>query len=337
MREATAPLLRCPRCHTDGALELDAGARAASEVREGELACAVCGRRGEVARGVADLLHAPPEFVAREAAGLERFAAVMRADGWDRERVLRLPDEPSPYWHGQRASFEALLARVAFEPGQRLLDVGSNTCWASAAFARRGLEVIALDIARHELQGLDTADWWMERDGTHFERVLGVMFDLPIASGTLDHVFCCEVLHHNDLRNLFRTLREAHRVLRPGGTLSVIRETLRAPLNPQLRPGRDVGEFEGHEHAFLASTYWLAARRAGFEVRVQDPAGHWVLGGEPFRLDEATRLKTSVKLAALNFARRRPGLRAAYRAWLHGVGGAVPLSLVCVKPGGGGR
>jgi len=25
-----------------------------------------------------------------------------------------------------------------------LLDVGSNTCWASAAFARRGLDVVAL-------------------------------------------------------------------------------------------------------------------------------------------------------------------------------------------------
>ncbi len=115
--------------------------------------------------------------------------------------------------------------------------------------------MIALDIASYEMQGLRTANWWMERDGTHFERVLGPMFDLPLASGTLDHVFCCEVLHHNTLRTLVRTFREAHRVLKPSGVLSVIRETLRAPMDPQLRPGHEVAKFEGNEHAFLASTY----------------------------------------------------------------------------------
>jgi SAM-dependent methyltransferase/uncharacterized protein YbaR (Trm112 family) len=329
VREQTVPLLRCPACHADGTLRLTARARDEREVREGSLTCTRCGRSGEVTHGVAGLLHDPPPFVAREAAGLERFAAVMRADGWDRERVLQLPDEPSPYWHGQRASFDALRATVAFRPGQRLLDVGSNTCWASAAFARDGLQVLALDIAAHELQGLDTAQWWMERDGTHFERLLGVMYDLPVASGTLDHVFCCEVLHHNGAANLRRTLREAHRVLKPGGTLSVIRETLRAPLNPQLHPGREVAEFEGHEHAFLAASYLTAARTAGFRTTVLDPAAHWVLGGEPFA--PPARRRGAVKLAVLDAVRRHAITRRAYRAYLHHVAGTVPLSFVAVK------
>ena len=329
MRPTTAPLLRCPRCHADGALTLSARVEDDREVVTGTLTCGRCGRTGAVERGVADLLHDPPAFVRAEAAGLERFAAVMRADGWDRERILRLPDEPSPYWHGQRASLAQLRATVAFEPGQRLLDVGSNTCWASAAFARDGLEVLALDIAAHELQGLDTARWWMDRDGTCFERLLGVMYDLPVASGTLDHVFCCEVLHHNGLANLHRTLREAHRVLKPGGTLSVIRETLRAPLAPQLRPGHEVAEFEGHEHAFLAATYLTAARAAGFRSRVLDPAGHWVLSDAPFA--PARRRRGRLKLRALDQIRRRPVTRRAYRAYLHHVAGGVPLSFVAVK------
>jgi ubiquinone/menaquinone biosynthesis C-methylase UbiE len=128
-----------------------------------------------------------------------------------------------------------------------------------------------------------------------------------------------------------RTLREAHRVLRPGGTLSVIRETLRAPLSPQLRPGHEVAEFEGHEHAFLASTYLLAARAADLKVRVLDPAGHWVLDGRPFVLDEATRVRTSLKFTALQAVRRTAPLRRAYRAHLHHVAGSVPFSFVATK------
>lgn len=312
-------LLRCPRCHADGALRPQGD----------DLACTRCGRIAHVEDGIVDLLHDPPPFVVAEAAGLARFADLMRADGWDRERVLNLPDEPSPYWHGQRASLAQLKQTVGFRPGQRLLDVGSNTCWASASFARDGLEVLALDIATHELQGLKTGAWWMERDGTHFERLLGVMYDLPVASGTLDHVFCCEVLHHNGLGNLRRTFKEAHRVLRPGGTLSVIRETLRAPLTPMLRPGREVAEFEGHEHAFLAATYLTAARAAGFRTTVLDPAGHWVLSGEPF--GPPRRRLGAVKLSTLDAIRRNRLGRRAYRAYLHHVAGTVPLSFVAIK------
>lgn len=329
VQDATAPLLRCPRCRTDGRLLATATERDAAEIRTGTVVCGACGWTGAVAGGIVDLLHAPPAFVVREAAGLARFAEEMRNAGWDRERVLRLPDEPSAFWHGQRASFDALRAAVDFRPGERLLDIGANTCWASAAFARDGLDVVALDISRHELQGLETADWWMAHDGTRFERALGVMFDLPFAPGTFDHVFCCEVLHHNTPGNLVRTLREAHRVLRPGGRLSVIRETLRAPGNLQLRPGHEVAQYDGNEHAFTAASYLAAARLAGFRVEVLDPAHHWVLSGDPF--PPATRLRGRIRLAALERVRRGPRSRRAYRAWLHHVAGGVPLSFVASR------
>src|SRR4051794_3748654 len=156
MRDSLIQLLRCPRCSAEASFSIEAAERDEREIRSGSLACSSCGHVSVVQRGVVDLLPDPPEVVRREAEGLARFADVMRADGWDRERVLRLPDEPSPYWHGQRTSFAALLDTVDFAPGQRLLDVGANTCWASAAFARRGLDVLALDITRRQLQGLDT-------------------------------------------------------------------------------------------------------------------------------------------------------------------------------------
>lgn len=235
-------------------------------MRDGELACARCGQRYGITDGIVDLLFEPAEFVRRECAGLERFAEVMRADGWDRERIRALPDVDLPYWHGQRQAIDALLRRSAVRPGERLLDVGSNTCWASNIFAARGLEVIALDIATTELQGLRTADYFLDRGEVFFERVLSVMFEPALADASFDHVFCCEVLHHNDRQHLDASFRELHRLLRPGGRLFVVNEPLRFPLRLKRDHGLEVAQFEGNEHVYFLHEYYLAARRAGFAV-----------------------------------------------------------------------
>ena len=162
--------LRCPVCRLDRTLRLRAERSDEREVREGALVCSACGAERPVHRGVADLLVNPPEHVAREAAGLERFAEHMRADGWNRERVRRLPDIDDGYWYVQGVSINQTAATMQFEAGQSLLDVGSNTCWASNFFARRGLNVVALDISTAELQGLYTSDYFIEDGTSYFER-----------------------------------------------------------------------------------------------------------------------------------------------------------------------
>jgi SAM-dependent methyltransferase len=278
-------------------------------VRKGQLRCARCDERFAIADGIVELLFAPPRFVLRERAGLERFAEVMRADGWDRERIRALPDVDLPYWHGQRRGVDALLKRVSLQPGARLLDVGSNTCWASRLFAARGLEVIALDIATTELQGLRTADLLIGEDEVFFERVLSTMFAPALAAESVDYVFCCEVLHHNDSRYLRRTFRELHRVLRPGGLLFVVNEPLRFPLRMKRDHGVEVAQFDANEHVYFLHEYYLAARRAGFDVSVVSlaEAGHGATAGGALRA----------------------GGRAAWRQLIRG---DVPLSMDCTKP-----
>jgi hypothetical protein len=190
-----APELRCTSCGADRSLLLDAREEDEREVRAGTLECVRCATRFAVADGVAELMAEAPEPVAREAAGLERFAEVIA------RRRLGSPAHPAPARGAerlQRTAFEQLLRTVSPERGARLLGVGSNTCWASNLFARRGLSVVAVDIALTEMQGLRTAHWFLDDGCPHFERVLGSMFNLPFAGESLDYVFCSQVRHHRD-------------------------------------------------------------------------------------------------------------------------------------------
>lgn len=290
------------------------------EVRKGALHCRSCGEQFPIEDGIAELMPDPPEHVAREAAGLARFAEVMRADGWDCERIRELPYVDLPYWWGQRRAFDYWIDQLPFRAGEWLLDVGANTCWASALFAQRGLSVIALDIATIELQGLRAAECHIDDGSLYFDRVLSSMAEPAIASGSIDYVFCCEVLHHNDRSALRQTLRECYRVLRPGGSLIVVNEPLRFPLRPKRDHAREVAEFEGNEHVYFLHEYVLAARSAGFRVSVRYPRN-------------SPRRSREEPPAALPPSRRPRLVRRAYAAWKLAAAGDASLNMLCRRPG----
>jgi SAM-dependent methyltransferase len=324
--------LRCPACLSQASFELRVSASDEHEVREGTLHCCVCANEFAVHRGVPELLYEPPEHILKEAAGLERFAEQMRQEGWDRELVRRLPNLEHGYWYVQARSMHQLLTTVPFHAGQSVLDVGSNTCWASNHFAERGLQAIAMDIATPELQGLYTADWFIEDGHVFFERVLGSMDAIPLASSSVDYVYCCQVLHHNDLASLRRTFAEIFRVLRPGGRLLVVNETLKTLRDPHGVHDEGVEQFEGYEHAHWAARYRWEASRAGFLTEVVEP--HY----RPFFGDAVLPSDTggagpSALLRRVGFALRHVGIvRRLYLAWLNQVEGGVSLNMIATKP-----
>lgn len=330
MQEDFAPkFLRCPSCRREHTLRVLAGESDEREAREGVLACAACGAECPLHRGVGHLMPTAPDHVNLEAAGLERFAEYMRADGWDKARILRLPDLDDGYWYVQRRSMRQLLGMIDFEPGEWLVDVGSNTCWASNQFAARGLGVIALDISTAEMQGLYTSDYFIEDGISYFERVLGSMYDMPIASGTLDYVFCCEVLHHNDAASLRRTFKEAFRVLKPGGRMLIFNETIKTATDPIGVHTEGVEQFEGYEHAFWAWRYRWEATRAGFLTRVVEPCYQWFFDVPiPPRPPPLRKLRDR----ALFEMRSRAVGHRAYLAWLNQVRGGVQMNMIATKP-----
>ncbi len=338
--------LRCPVCDRDRTLRLRAAESDAREVREGTLRCTACGIELPVHRGVAELMPAPPEHVVREAAGLERYTREMKAAGWDRDRIRRLPYVEDGYWFVQSSSMHQLLTTIDFQPGQWLLDVGSNTCWASNHFAVRGLRTIALDISTVELQGLYTSDFFLDDGTAYFERVLGSMNEIPLASGSLDYVYCCEVLHHNDPPGLRRTFQEAFRVLKPGGRLLMINETIKTIRDPVGVHTEGVAQWEGYEHAYWALRYRFEAVRAGFATEILEPRYRWPFGEAKPRPGSGAaawrgvaRAARSKSLPAIAIA-ARPVVpasslgRRVYLLWLNHVHGGVQLNMIATKPPG---
>jgi SAM-dependent methyltransferase len=324
--------LRCPACRRDHVLQLRVESSDEREVREGRLRCSACASEFAVHRGVVELLHEPPPHILAEAAGLERFAEQMRGEGWDRELVRRLPELEHGYWYVQARSMYQLLSTIPFRPGQSIVDVGSNTCWAANHFAERGLRAIALDIATAELQGLYTAEYFIDDDHVFFERVLGSMDAIPLASSSVDYVYCCEVLHHNDPAGLRRTFAEIFRVLRPGGRLLMVNETLRTLRDPSGVHVEGVEQYEGYEHAHWALGYRWEATRAGFFTDVTEPHYRAFFGDTELVLAPGTsRLRASGR--RLGFALRGSSLaRRAYLAWLNHVWGGVSMNMVATKP-----
>jgi SAM-dependent methyltransferase len=296
------------------------------------LHCEACATEFALHRGVPELLHNPPAHVIAEAAGLERFAEQMRLEGWDRELVRRLPDLEHGYWYVQSRSMHQLLTTVPFTAGESLLDVGSNTCWATNHFAERGLEAIAMDIATPELQGLYTSDWFIEDGSVFFERVLGSMEAIPLASSSVDYVYCCQVLHHNDLAGLRRTFAEFFRVLRPGGRVLIVNETLKTLRDPRGVHDEGVEQFEGYEHAHWAARYRWEATRAGFFTEVTEPHYRPFFGdAELPPVAETGRIRSLAQ--RLGFSLRQIGIaRRLYLAWLNHVWGGVSLNMIATKP-----
>jgi len=331
MRESLLEILRCPRCHAAASFTVQSRVRDDREIRAGSVRCRECGLERPIVDGIVDLLYEPPEFVVREAAGLERFAEVMRRDGWDRERILQLPNVPYGYWSAQQRGMHQVLSTVPFRPGERLLDIGANTCWASNILARRGLEVVALDIATTEMQGLRTAEYFIDGGEVFFERVLSVMFDPAFVDASFDYVFCCETMHHNHPANLRRTMRELHRILRPGGRLLMINEPLRFPLRLKRDNGKAVAAYEGHEHVYFLHEYLGAARRAGFHVSLPGlrAAAYGLRRGDGPVPPPTGRLAPFKAALRRHAAGRRVihAYRIAYYWWKHAVIGDASFSL----------
>jgi ubiquinone/menaquinone biosynthesis C-methylase UbiE/DNA-binding transcriptional ArsR family regulator len=220
--------------------------------REGSWAFFRLGERGgaaDIARTLVARLDANDPVIARDR---ERLAAVRAARSaaaqnyfrrhaaeWDRIRKLHVADA---------AVEEAISAALGSAPIRSLLDLGTGTGRMLELFADGIERGLGLDLS---LDMLALARARLDRAGLkHCSVRHGDIYDLALPPDSFDVVIIHQVLHFLD--DSARAIREAGRMLRPGGRLLVV-------------------DFAPHDLEFLREEH--AHRRLGFAA---DAVQQWL-------------------------------------------------------------
>ncbi len=177
------------------------------------------GASAEVARSLISRLDAHDRIVTRDR---ERLAAVRQARAdiaqdyfrahaaqWDRIRKLHAPDE---------AVESAIVGALSDRPIHALLDLGTGTGRMLELFAPKIGRGLGIDMSPDMLS---LARARLDRAGLRNCSVRqGDIYDVEVADESFDAVIVHQVLHF--LSDGARAIREAARVLAPGGRLLVV-------------------------------------------------------------------------------------------------------------------
>ena len=114
-----------------------------------------------------------------------------------------------------------LLDQAGLRPGQRVLEIGCGTgnLLLAAKRAQPAAVVVGLD---PDLAALARADRKARRRGLAVQLDRGHAEELPYADDSVDVVLSSFMLHHVPAEQRDAAVREARRVLRPGGALHLL-------------------------------------------------------------------------------------------------------------------
>jgi len=177
-----------------------------------------------------------PEREAYFAPFIEQYEMVRRDEGWGLDtgsyyRALPFEDlsgQHNDIWRIRSMSFEVLLSDVIdpldgiapLSDGEgrslRVLDLGAGNGWLAYQLARRGHQVMAVDLLTNIIDGLG-AHIHYDAD---FVPVQAEFDRLPVDAGQVDVVIYNGALHYST--DYQETLLEGLRVLRPNGRLVVM-------------------------------------------------------------------------------------------------------------------
>jgi SAM-dependent methyltransferase len=200
----------CPVCH----VPLEPGGS--------PLTCPACATVYESRDGILSLLApARREYYSQF---LREYTHIRLAEGRGAQPAsyfLRLPDcDPSHpmawQWRIRRCTVKAFDCSVRLCPGSKVLDLGAGCGWFSHHLASAGHYPCAVDVTIDEQDGLGAARHY----AAEWPRVQAEFDGLPFLDRSVEVVVYNASLHYST--NYAATLREASRVLRPGGRIVVL-------------------------------------------------------------------------------------------------------------------
>ena len=148
------------------------------------------------------------------------------------EQAPRADQRPGAYVHGYSEREAARLADqagtlagllhhdTAFPPGSRVLECGCGTGAQTVHIAAGspGAEIVSIDVSAASIAEAQARVRAAGYENVTFQ--VADLFHLPFEPGSFDGVFVCFVLEH--LSDPVAALRTLRRMLRPGGSLTVI-------------------------------------------------------------------------------------------------------------------
>jgi len=131
-----------------------------------------------------------------------------------------------------------LLPRL--RPDAEVLDIGCGSGTITTGLARRAGRVVGLDMSAEVVDAARAHADDCRLSNASFE--VGSVYDLPWDDNSFDVVYAHQVLQH--LSDPVRALKEAQRVLRPGGIVAVrdsdYETMIHAPVFPAIERWRDL-------------------------------------------------------------------------------------------------
>ena len=186
-----------------------------------------------------------------------------------------------------RRRVHVLLEYLELSDGDDVLDCGCGMGFYLVAMQQlRDLRLTGLDMDPERLR-------YAAEIGVRATLVQGQGEALPFADASFDRLLMSEVLEH--VPDDAAALREAHRVLRPGGILAISVPHARYPFwwdpfnatwtalgGAPIRRGPVVGIWTNHERLYEPSVLFGVVREAGFRVESLEEATHFSVPFEHF-------------------------------------------------------
>ena len=165
-----------------------------------------------------------------------------------------------------------LTAKCGVEFRGRILEIGAGGAWFSAEISKlpRVVEVTAIDASAQQLKELAPKVFKLTKaNAAKIIRMPGDYHLLDFPKNHFDFVLSSAVLHHAS--NIVQVLREAKRVLKPGGRLVAIREPVWPLMKIKSRSKMLAKLLETgvNEHFYTLSDYKEFFKQAALPLEVK--------------------------------------------------------------------